>query len=169
MPSEQELLQTILAEVQELRRQAAHVFPAAPLDENSGKKSDVIGRRNLHAAIYNHRIVLTTYPGQLGVTPIPIEWGNPNPRQRGPILVGRATPASLRMRNAIGAHGGSYSVYRALAIAIGELDPTHRPDFNNTLPPVDIGPYPAWGDPAKIVSLDPFVFMFFNYYLISCI
>jgi len=60
------------------------------------------------------------------------------------------------MRNAIGALGGSYSVYRALAIAIGELDPMHKPDFYNTQPPVQIGPYASWGHPDKIVSLDPF-------------
>lgn len=41
-------------------------------------------------------------------------------------------------------------------MAIGELSPTHKPDFTNTLPSVDIGPFPQWGDAEKIVSLDPF-------------
>src|SRR5262245_41719875 len=58
--------------------------------------------------------------------------------------------------NAIGAHGGSYCIYRALAVGIGALDTNHRPDFTNTLLPLKIGPHPQWGDPTKIVSLDPF-------------
>ncbi len=29
--------------------------------------------------IYNHRIILTTYPGQVGINPIPMVWGNSNP------------------------------------------------------------------------------------------
>ena len=104
--------------------------------------------------MYNHRIILTTYPGQLGVNPIALDWGNSDPLKRGPILASRS-PESLKMRNAIGAHGGSYCVYRALAIAIGELSPTHKPDFYNTQPPIQVGPFPAWGDPKKIVSIDP--------------
>jgi hypothetical protein len=61
----------------------------------------------------------------------------------------------MKVRNAIGAHGGSYSVYRALAIAIRELEPSHRPDLHNTEPVVKIGPFESWGDPMRIVSLDP--------------
>ena len=104
--------------------------------------------------LYNHRIVLTTYPGQVGISPIPLNWGNPDPRIRGPIVASRI-PTSMKVRNAIGAHGGSYSVYRALAIAIRELEPSHRPDLHNTEPVVKIGPFPSWGDPSRIVSLDP--------------
>jgi hypothetical protein len=61
---------------------------------------------------------LTTYPGQVGINPIPLNWGNMDPDVRGPILASR-NPDSLIMRNAIGAHGGSYCIYRALAVAIG--------------------------------------------------
>lgn len=64
-------------------------------------------------------------------------------------------PASIKHRNAIGAHSGSYSIYRALAIAMGTLSPTHKPDYAQTEPPVAIPPQPAWADPAKIVSFDP--------------
>jgi hypothetical protein len=60
------------------------------------------------------------------------------------------------VRNAIGAHGGSYCIYHALSIAIGALPATHRPDLENTEPPVQIGPYPQWSDPNKMVSMDPF-------------
>jgi GTP cyclohydrolase II len=66
-----------------------------------------------------------------------------------------ATPAGAGERNAIGSYSGSYSVYRALAVAAGSLDPLHKPDLTNTAPAIQIGPYPQWDDPAKIVSIDP--------------
>jgi hypothetical protein len=57
--------------------------------------------------------------------------------------------------NAIGAYGGSYCVYRALAVAIGDLPSNHRPNFEMTEPTFKIGPFAAWFDPTKIVSIDP--------------
>lgn len=56
---------------------------------------------------------------------------------------------------AIGAHGGSFSIYHALAVASRDLDVDHRPDFTNTEPAVNIGPFPQWADSKKIVSMDP--------------
>lgn len=56
---------------------------------------------------------------------------------------------------AIGAHGGSYSIYHALAVASKNLDADHRPDFTNTEPAVNIGPFPQWSDAKKIVAMDP--------------
>ncbi len=64
-------------------------------------------------------------------------------------------PLSLPLRNAIGAYGGAYSTYRSLAIAMGELDPHHKPDLHNTEPVVHFGPFSSWFDPLKIVSMDP--------------
>ena len=58
-------------------------------------------------------------------------------------------------RNAIGAHGGSYALYRALAVSSGALNPIARPDLTNTAPVVDVGPFPQWTEPGRIVSLDP--------------
>ena len=55
----------------------------------------------------------------------------------------------------IGTHSGSYSVYRALAVAAGALSRQHKADLTNTAPTDVIGPYPQWGEPGKIVSLDP--------------
>lgn len=46
-------------------------------------------------------------------------------------------------------------MYRALAVAIGDLPSNHRPNFEMTEPTFKIGPFGAWFDPAKIVSLDP--------------
>ena len=56
---------------------------------------------------------------------------------------------------AIGAHGGSYAIYHALAVASKNLNVDHKPDFTNTEPAANIGPFPQWSDPKKIVSMDP--------------
>lgn len=100
------------------------------------------------------RIILTTYPGQSGIDPIPLEWGAADPQKRGPVVVSRHYN-TIRRRNAIGAHGGSYSIYHALAVASHNLDLEHRPDFTNTEPAVLIGPFPQWADKKKIVAMDP--------------
>jgi hypothetical protein len=44
------------------------------------------------------RITLTSYPGQFGVRPIPLNWGEPDAEKRGPIVVSRA-PSSIKRRN----------------------------------------------------------------------
>jgi GTP cyclohydrolase II len=58
-------------------------------------------------------------------------------------------------RNVIGAHGGAYSIYRALAVSSGSLDPNARPDLKDTGPLIEMGPHPQWMTPETIVSLDP--------------
>ncbi|OYU47348.1 MAG: hypothetical protein CFE31_16335 [Rhizobiales bacterium PAR1] len=83
----------------------------------------------------------------------PIHWGAADPVTRGPVIGTVSQPAD---RNVIGAHGGAYSLYRALAVSAGVLNPQVRSDFTNTHPVVNIGPYPQWADPGKIVSLDPY-------------
>ncbi len=98
-------------------------------------------------------IVLTSHPGRTGEKPIPIHWGESDPLKRGPIVGTLITPAH---RNVIGIHSGSYSIYRALAVASGSLQASHRADLTNTAPIVAIGPHPSWADPNRIVSLDPF-------------
>ncbi|UKZ94207.1 Uracil-regulated protein 1 [Trichoderma asperellum] len=103
---------------------------------------------------FTSRIVLTTYPKQLGIDPIPLDWGNSDPLQRGPVVVSRAA-STIRRRNAIGGDGGSYSIYYALAVASKELNVDHRPDFTNAEPAANIGPFPQWGDKKKIVAMDP--------------
>lgn len=82
-----------------------------------------------------------------------VNWGAATPQERGPII---GTIGDSEKRNAIGAHSGSYSLYRALAIAAGDLDPVHRPDLTDTSPAEAIGPYPQWAGPDRIVSLDPY-------------
>jgi hypothetical protein len=94
------------------------------------------------------------YPDQVGITPSPLKWGAADPSERGPVICSRV-PSTIKHRNAVGAHSGSYSIYRALSIAMGSLSPSHKPDYNLTEPPVAIPPQPAWSDPKKIVSFDP--------------
>ncbi|KAH9909811.1 putative GTP cyclohydrolase II [Xylariomycetidae sp. FL2044] len=103
---------------------------------------------------FTSRIILTTYPKQIGINPLPLKWGAPSPQERGPVVVNRSS-STIRRRNAIGAHGGSYSIYFALALASKQLNANHRPDFTDTQPAADIGPFPQWGDPKKIVAMDP--------------
>ena len=98
-------------------------------------------------------ITLTSHPGQPGAGAVPIHWGATNALERGPVI---GTVTESGQRNVIGTHSGSYSVYRALAVASGALKPDHRPDLTNTSPAEPIGPFPSWGDPDKIVSIDPF-------------
>ena len=95
-------------------------------------------------------IRLTSHAGLHGA--LPLHWGAATPVERGPV-VGTTTKRSHR--NVIGTHSGSYSVYRALAVAAGALSREHRADLTNTAPTDPIGPYPQWTDPGKIVSLDP--------------
>jgi GTP cyclohydrolase II len=95
-------------------------------------------------------IRLTSHPGAGAKSRFPITWGAATARERGPVI-GTPTPE----RNVIGAHGGSYSVYRALAVSSGALAPGARPDLTDTSPVVSFGPFSQWSDAAKIVSLDP--------------
>ncbi|KAK8101558.1 hypothetical protein PG999_011932 [Apiospora kogelbergensis] len=103
---------------------------------------------------FTSRIVLTTYPKQIGIDPIPLNWGAADAKERGPVVVSRAS-STIGKRNAVGAHGGSYSIYFALALASKQLDINHMPDFTNTEPAANIGPFPQWGDKKKIVAMDP--------------
>lgn len=103
---------------------------------------------------FTSRIILTTYPKQNGIDPLQLDWGAPDASRRGPVVVSRSS-STIRRRNAIGAHGGSYSIYFALALASKQLNANHRPDFTNTEPAASIGPFPQWGDKKKIVAMDP--------------
>lgn len=95
-------------------------------------------------------IRLTSHAGGFGA--LPIVWGAATARERGPVV---GTTTNRAHRNVIGTHSGSYSVYRALAVAAGALKREHKADLTNTAPTDVIGPYPQWSDPGKIVSLDP--------------
>ena len=95
-------------------------------------------------------IRLTSHAGGMGA--LPIQWGAATPAERGPVV---GTTTKRAHRNVIGTHSGSYSVYRALAVAAGALKREHKADLTNTAPTDAIGPYPQWSEPGRIVSLDP--------------
>jgi GTP cyclohydrolase II len=96
-------------------------------------------------------IRLTSHPS--GDKPrFPIHWGAPTAQERGPVIGTVSRPGD---RNVIGSHGGSYALYRALAVSSGALDPIRRPDLTNTFPAATVGPFEQWANPKRIVSLDP--------------
>jgi GTP cyclohydrolase II len=98
-------------------------------------------------------IVLTSHPSaHATAVSFPIAWGASDPKSRGPLV---GTLTHPEQRNCIGTHSGSYSVYRALAVASGALDPLHVPDLTNTSPTAKIGPFASWCTPGRIVSMDP--------------
>ncbi|MBM3622012.1 MAG: GTP cyclohydrolase II [Alphaproteobacteria bacterium] len=97
-------------------------------------------------------IRLTSHPQAGAAQLVPLKWGAATAAERGPVIATLTHPAR---RNAIGVHSGAYGIYRALAIAAQALDPNHRADLTNTAPAAPLGPFPQWGDPAKIVSFDP--------------
>ncbi|MBV9053317.1 MAG: hypothetical protein JO196_13020, partial [Hyphomicrobiales bacterium] len=102
----------------------------------------------------SQHIRLTSHPEPGAVAPrSPIRWGAATAAERGPLIGTTTRPSD---RNVIGAHGGAYGLYRALAVSSGALNPLAKPDLTNTSPAVAIGPHPQWHEPGKIVSLDPF-------------
>ncbi|MBX7247889.1 MAG: GTP cyclohydrolase II [Caulobacteraceae bacterium] len=97
-------------------------------------------------------IRLNSHPGAGTATRFPLHWGASTAAERGPII---GTVNAGPDRNAIGAHGGAYSLYRALAISSGAMSGVSRPDLHNTHPTAEIGPHDQWKHADKIVSLDP--------------
>ena len=106
-------------------------------------------------------IRLTSHPGTGTPNRFPINWGASDPRERGPVV---GTVSDTSTRNAVGTHGGSYSLYRALAVSSGTLNPIQRPDLRNTAPVISIGPHKQWFNPEKIVSIDPWGHMVADIY-----
>jgi GTP cyclohydrolase II len=97
-------------------------------------------------------IRLTSHPAPGAKARFPIAWGAASARERGPVVGTVSRPLE---RNVIGTHGGSYALYRALAVSSGTLSPIQRADLTNTGPAVSVGPFEQWRSPTKIVSLDP--------------
>ncbi len=95
-------------------------------------------------------IILTSHPTG-GRMPPPMVWGASTAAERGPLIA----QSDKDRRNVIGAHAGTFAIYRALAITAGKLSPIHVPDLTNTAPAEKIGPNPQWSGADKIVSLDP--------------
>lgn len=97
-------------------------------------------------------IPLTTHAEQFGSQPTKMSWGAPDPVERGPVI---ATVKHGGQRNSIGAHSGGYCIYTALAVAAGELNPSHIPNLHTTQPTDLFTVRPSWQDPKKLVTIDP--------------
>jgi GTP cyclohydrolase II len=97
-------------------------------------------------------IRLTSHPSGGKPHRFPIKWGASTAQARGAVI---GSTTARDHRNVIGAHGGAYSIYRALAVSSGTLDPNARPDLKDTGPLIDVGPHRQWVGDNTIVSLDP--------------
>ncbi|RDA90367.1 hypothetical protein CP533_2932 [Ophiocordyceps camponoti-saundersi (nom. inval.)] len=127
---------------------------AAPLEsaissETQGKTSTemsyITGSDPSSQAVYksafSSRIILTTYPKQIGIDPIPLDWGNPNPEKRGPVVVSRS-PSTIRRRNA-----ADPTQFTTLSLLLVK-------NWTLTIA-VQLGPFNQWGQREKIVAMDP--------------
>src|SRR5687767_651719 len=126
-------------------------------DSSGGRPARAAGRRHFWASVMTRpnrtdHIRLTSHPAPGAKPRFPIVWGAATARERGPIIGTVSRPAD---RNVIGTHGGSYALYRALAVSSGALNPIRRADLTNTQPAVAIGPFKQWTGARTIVSLDP--------------
>src|SRR5258708_25593122 len=92
-------------------------------------------------------IRLTSHPDPGAKQRFPIHWGAPTARERGAII---GTVSRPQDRNVIGSHGGSYAVYRALAVSAGALDPIRPPDLTHTHPAASLRPLPPWSEPRSL-------------------
>ena len=54
--------------------------------------------RKRPVTVSGSRIILTTYPNQSGIDPLPLDWGNKDFFQRGPVVVSR-NQSTIRRRN----------------------------------------------------------------------
>ncbi|KAF8874702.1 GTP cyclohydrolase N terminal-domain-containing protein [Gymnopilus junonius] len=128
----------------------AALISAPPPPPSSAAKKGPMSDKEREKLLYPGRVHLSTYPDQHGIHPYTLKWGAPSASERGPVICSRL-PSSIKHRNAIGAHSGSYSIYRALSIAMGTLSPTHKPDYSHTEPAVSLPPTPPGSTRPKSV------------------
>lgn len=68
------------------------VGPASTQNQSPPGRSPNAGLGN------TSRIILTTYPGQSGISPVVMNWGHEDPEKRGPVIVSR-DQSTVRRRN----------------------------------------------------------------------
>ena len=105
---------------------AAVIPPAMALPVEAG--ASISPFYNAPLANAPRHIRLTSHAGGFGA--LPIHWGAATAAERGPVV---GTTTKRAHRNVIGTHSGSYSVYRALAVAAGALKREHKADLTNTV------------------------------------
>lgn len=106
----------MLAEIKQLRDEAAREAPKANLNGDKAKEAE--SEKTVEAVSQQYeappssvdapprrasvsktsKIILTSYPGQAGVDPLPMEWGAKDPAVRGPVVVSRHAN-TIRRRN----------------------------------------------------------------------
>jgi len=78
------------------------VAPQSPSSEEQAPPSEVTAAASVGSSVQKKpatsRIILTTYPGQSGIDPVIMNWGEKDPMKRGPIVVARG-PQTVRRRN----------------------------------------------------------------------
>lgn len=72
--------------------------PASPTSEEVNPPQEVAATTITKTPSTTSKIILTTYPGQGGMDPIPLSWGAQDPEARGPVVVGRGK-STIRRRN----------------------------------------------------------------------
>lgn len=71
---------------------------AAVSEQYEGPTAVELPRRRESTSSKTSKIILTSYPGQAGVDPLPMDWGHKDPNMRGPVVVSRH-PNTIRRRN----------------------------------------------------------------------
>ena len=96
---------------------------------------------------------LAPRPGHHGGAPAHASGAPPIRCCAGPVV---GTTTNRGQRNVVGTHSGSYGVYRALAVAAGNLTRGHRADLTNTVADRRWSARTRSGaTPSKMVSIDP--------------
>jgi len=98
-------------------------------------------------------IRLTSHPGSRGgaATRFPLHWGAATAGERGPV-VGTSTRASTATASApMAAPTRSTALWRCRR----RFEPDRAAGPDQHIAVVDVGPFPQWSEPGRIVSLDP--------------
>jgi hypothetical protein len=115
-----------LADVKTIRDAARPKSPVAvskplqalPKDEQTSPSEASGPGSHVQKKPTTSRIILTTYPGQSGIDPIVMNWGENDPSKRGPVVVGRGSQ-TLGRRN--GLFDPAF-VYSFNMVVIGAVD-----------------------------------------------
>ena len=96
----------MLAGIKQVQDTAAHSHASAPVQDDTKPSESVKAVSEQYepeaaprrSSTSLNKIILTSYPGQAGVDPIPMHWGHVDPAVRGPVVVSRHSN-TIRRRN----------------------------------------------------------------------
>ena len=72
--------------------------PVSDLSHDDHRDTELSSSRKRPGGTSISRIILTTYPNQSGIDPLPLNWGHKDSFQRGPVVVSR-NQTTIRRRN----------------------------------------------------------------------